>query len=297
MRTMFVSQSRHGLATGAVLASCASVQVGSALAARLMPFTGSEGATMLRLCLAALGLLALSRPRVGSWSGMQWKSALMLGLSLVGMNGCFYLALARIPLGTAVTFELVGPLTLSAVLSRRPRDLLWVGWALAGVVMLGGAPALRGDGLDPVGIAFAGAAGTFWALYILATAKVGAHTPGLGGLAVATAAAALVAIPFGLSGASVVLSHPELAGLAVGTALLASMIPYSLELGAMRSLSPKTFGVLLSLEPAVAALAGWLILGQAIDGWGAVGIAMVISASVGTTLTASPRIEVEPAAA
>ncbi|MEL6184025.1 MAG: EamA family transporter [Myxococcota bacterium] len=285
------------LATSYVLASCASVQVGSALAARLMTSTGSEGATALRLGLAALALLALTRPRVRGWTHAQWTAALALGLCLAGMNGSFYLALARIPLGAAVTLEFLGPLTLSAVMSTRRRDLGWVVWALGGVILLGGLPSATGGGLDPVGVALALLAGVFWALYILAASRVGATTPGLGGLAVATAAAAAVALPFGLPGASVLLTHPELIGLAMGTALLASIIPYSLELGAIRRLPPRTFGILMSLEPAVAAVVGWALLGQGVAWPAAVGIAMVVSASAGATLSARPaRTEASAAA-
>lgn len=276
------------MATGYVLASCASVQIGSALATKLMATTGSEGATALRLGLAAVVLLAVTRPRLKAWSSAQWSASLALGLCLVGMNGAFYLALSRIPLGVAVTLEFLGPLTLSALSSTRRRDLAWVVWALGGVVLLGGLPSAAGLALDPIGVALALIAGLFWALYILAAARVGATTPGLGGLAVATGAAALVALPFGLSGASTVLTRPELAALAAATALLASIVPYSLELGAIRSLPTRTFGILMSLEPAVAALVGWLLLGQGIAWPTVLGMAMVISASAGAALGDPP---------
>lgn len=290
---MVFLRSHRGRATGAVLASCASVQLGSALAARLMSATGSEGATALRLSLAAVGLLLLTRPRVSTWNDRQWRAALALGLCLVGMNGSFYLALARIPLGTAVTLEFLGPLTLSALGSRRGRDFLWVGWALAGVILLSGHGGTEGA-LDPLGVCLALLAGGFWALYILATARVGAEISGLGGLAVATGAAAAIAMPFGLSGASVLLSQPELIGLAVATAVLASMIPYSLELSAMRSLPPRTFGILLSLEPAVAAAMGWALLGQSLTPLAGLGMLMVITASIGTVLGERPSPDGAP---
>lgn len=274
------------IATSYVLASCASIQVGSALAAKLMAETGSEGATALRLGLAAVALLALTRPKLRQWSAHQWAASLALGMCLVGMNASFYFALSRIPLGAAVTLEFLGPLTLSALSSTRRQDLAWVAWALGGVVLLSGLPSTPGSSLDPWGVLLALIAGVFWALYILAASRVGRTTPGLGGLAVATAAGAAVALPFGLPGASVVLSRPELAGLAVGTALLASIIPYSLELGAMRKLTPRVFGILMSLEPAVAALVGWVLLGQGVAWPAALGIAMVVSASAGAALGA-----------
>ncbi|WP_217909778.1 EamA family transporter [Pseudenhygromyxa sp. WMMC2535] len=267
-----------------MLASCASVQVGSALATRLIESTGSGGATALRLGLAALGLLVLARPRVRAWSREQWRAALALGACMVGMNGCFYLALAHIPLGTAVTIEFLGPLALSALLSKRRRDLVWTAWALGGVLLLGGVFSTGGAALDPAGVGFALVGGVFWALYILAAGRVGAQISGLGGLAVATATAAVLAAPFGLGGAITVIGHPDQISLAIATALLASMIPYSLELGAMRSLSARTFGILLSLEPAVAAAAGWLLLDQDLPWSSALGIAMVVSASTGAAL-------------
>ncbi|GAB7190103.1 DMT family transporter [Kineococcus sp. NUM-3379] len=277
----------RGGAVAMVLGSCVSLQVGAACAALLFPVTGSGGATLLRLGLAAVVLLALARPRLRSWTRPQWTSAVLLGGSLAAMNTAFYGAIARIPLGTAVTVEFLGPLALAAVMSRRARDLLWVALALAGVVLLwsagdgsGGGP---GAGLDGTGVALALVAGAFWALYILAGARAGAVAPGLGGLAIATAAGALAVLPLG-AGALGLLARPELLPAAAGMAVLASVVPYSLEIAALRRLPPAVFGVLLSLEPAVAALAGWLLLGQHLGPAAVLAVGVVVAASAGSTL-------------
>ncbi|PRY12068.1 EamA family transporter [Kineococcus rhizosphaerae] len=270
-----------------VIGSCTSLQFGAALAVHLFALGGSTGTTLLRLGLAALVLLLLVRPRVRAWTRVQWRAALVLGLSLGAMNGCFYTALSRIDLGTAVTIEFLGPLTLSAVLSRRARDLVWVGLALVGVVVLGLTGEHHGGSLDPVGVTFALLAGACWAAYILASARVGRVTEGHGGLAVATAVGALALVPFGASGALHAVSTPHGLLLALGTAVLASVVPYSLELAALRRLPQRTFGVLLSLEPVIASLAGWVLLGQGMTVLGGVGVVLVVAASAGATWTAA----------
>lgn len=290
-----------GAAVLMVLGSCTSLQVGAACAARLFPVIGSTAATFLRLAVAALVVLAATRPRVRGWSGGQWRSVVLFGLSLAAMNGSFYEAIARIPLGTAVTIEFLGPLTLAAVLSRRLRDLVWVVLAAGGVALLGVADGIGGGGaLDPVGVGFALVAGVFWAAYILASARVGSAVPGSGGLAVALAVGALALAPFGVPGAVTTIGSPHLLLLAAATGLLASVIPYSLEFAALRRLPARVFGVLLSLEPAVAATAGWLLLGQRMGPREAVAVGVVVLASAGSTLTArrdAPRPDGDPAAA
>ena len=271
-----------------VLGSCVSLQVGAACATRLFETGGSAGTTLLRLGLASLILLAVVRPRLRRWDRTQWPAVLVHGATLAAMNGSFYASVARIPLGTAVTIEFLGPLTLAAVLSKRLRDLGWVALAAVGVLMLGAGGG--GGGLDPVGVAWALSAGLFWAAYILASARMGAAVPGLGGLAVATGVGALLLVPVGAVGAVHALSRPELLPLVAGTALLASVVPYSLELAALRRLPPPVFGVLVSLEPAIATLAGLLLLGQGIGPVGAVAVAVVMLASAGSTLSArDPR--------
>nr|WP_246315115.1 EamA family transporter [Kineococcus aurantiacus] len=263
------------------------MQFGAALAVHLFALGGSTGTTLLRLGLAALLLLLVFRPRVRRWTGPQWRAAVLLGLSLGAMNGCFYAALSRIDLGTAVTVEFLGPLTLAAVTSRRVRDLLWVALALVGVAVLGLAGEGGGGSLDVLGVVFALLAGACWAAYIVAGARLGRVTEGHGGLAVATAVGALVLVPFGAAGALHAVSAPHGLLLALGTAVLASVVPYSLELAALRRLPQRTFGVLLSLEPVIASLAGWALLGQGMTVLGGAGVVLVVAASAGATWTAA----------
>ncbi|MFI5931380.1 EamA family transporter [Actinoplanes sp. NPDC051494] len=268
-----------------VLGSCASLQVGAALAANLFPVAGSSGATVLRLGLAAVILLTLARPAVRGWQRHQWRAAILLGIAMAGMNGFFYAAIERIPLGPAVTIEFLGPLVLAAVLSRRPRDLAWVLLAGAGVAIMGFA-----DGaapLDPLGVAYVLVAAVFWALYILAGSRAGTVIPGNGGLAIGLSVATLAVLPLGLGGAVRAVSAPPLLLIAVGTAILASVIPYTLEMAALRRLPRPVFGILLSLEPAVAALAGWLLLAQPLSWPVALAITVVIAATIGSTISAT----------
>jgi inner membrane transporter RhtA len=220
-----------------VLGSCSSLQAGAALAMRLFPVLGAPGATLLRLGLAAIVLLAVTRPRVRDWQRRQWQAVLLYGVSLAGTNAFFYAALARLPLGTAVTIQFLGPLTLSAALSRRMRDLGWVLLAVTGVAILGlteshgtTAGGFGGHGpLSLAGVAFALASGAFWATYIITGARVSTAVPGRGGLAVAMTAGALILVPFGARGAAQIASAPHLMPLAFGMAMLASVVPYSLE--------------------------------------------------------------------
>lgn len=269
-----------------ILASCTSLQFGSALAARLFPALGSWGVTSLRLGIAAIILLALVRPSVRRWTGVQWRAVLAFGLALGAMNGSFYAAIERIPLGTAVAIEFLGPLVLSAILSRRPADLACVALALAGIGMFG-LESLTGAGdLDPVGVLFALIAAVLWALYVLASARVGREVPGQGGLAIALAIGALALLPLGAHGVTIAVGHPGLLVLALGTALLASVVPYTLELAALRRLPRHVFGILLSLEPAIATLAGLVLLAQVPSVFGLLAVVLVIAASAGTTVTA-----------
>ena len=282
-----MSTAPHRPAVLMVLGSCASLQIGTALAARLFPATGSAGATLLRLGLAAAVLLMAARPAARAWRRDQWR-AVLLGVTLAGMNSFFYAAIARIPLGIAVTIEFLGPLTLAAVLSRRGRDFLWVILAATGVLALGWTGSDTAA-LDPLGVGYVLIAAVFWALYILASAKTGTAVAGQGGLAVAMAVGALLLVPSGLAGASAALTSPRLLLIAAGTALLASVIPYTLEFAALRRLPQQTFGVLLSLEPAVAAAAGWLLLSQSMAPKTVAAVTVVVLASIGSTVSAGRR--------
>ena len=280
---------RPGTAGLLVLGSCTSLQVGAALAMRLFPVTGAPGATLLRLGLAAALLLGVARPRLRGWQASQWRAVGLYGISLAGTNGFFYAALARLPLGTAVTIQFLGPLTLAAVLSRRWRDACCVLLAVAGVLTLG----LTGSGdggaghaLDMAGVGLVLVSAAFWTLYIVAGSRAGAAVPGRGGLAVAMAIGAVVLLPFGAHGAWQVAGRPNLLLIALGVGVLASFVPYTLELAAMRRAPRRVFGILLSLEPAVATLAGLLLLGQRTGPVAVAAIAVVILASAGATLTA-----------
>jgi inner membrane transporter RhtA len=280
---------RPGAAALLVLGSCTSLQAGAALAMRLFPATGTPGATLLRLGLAAAVLLGVARPRVRGWRAAQWRAVGLYGISLAGTNGFFYAALARLPLGTAVTIQFLGPLTLAAVLSRRWRDAGWVLLAVAGVLTLGltgGHDGGAGHSLDMAGVALVLVSAVFWALYIMAGSRASAAVPGRGGLTVAMTMGALVLLPFGAHGAWQVAGRPHLLLIALGVAVLASVVPYTLELAAMRRAPRRVFGILLSLEPAVATLAGWALLGQRAGFVAIAAIAVVILASVGATLTA-----------
>lgn len=276
-----------------VLGSCVSLQVGAACAAHLFPVSGTTGTTLLRLGLAAVLMLAVVRPRAHRWDRAQWRAVAVYGATLAAMNAAFYAAIARIPLGAAVTIEFLGPLTLAAVLTRRPRDLGWVALAGLGVLLLGAGA--TGGGLDPVGVGLGLVAGLCWAAYILASQRVGAVVPGQAGLAVAMAVGALLLAPAGAVGAVHAFTRWDLVLLAAGVGLLASVVPYSLELIALRRLPAAVFGVLLSLEPAIAALAG-LVLGQRIGPVEAVAIGVVVLASAGSTLSGrQPAPEPRPA--
>lgn len=269
-----------------VLAAIVSVQLGSGVARTLFDDLGAAGTTLLRLALAALVLLVAVRPGVGRWTGAQWSSAALLGGAMAGMNLVFYLSLRTVPLGIAVTVEFLGPLLLALVQTRRWLDALWAVLAAGGVLVLG----LQTSADVPLsGLALAFAAGLFWAGYILASAHVGRVLAGLDGLAVALALATVLVLPFGLAGASAVVERPSLLLTAAAVALLSSVLSYGLELVALRRLPTRVFGILMSLEPAAAALSGLVVLDQALGAPEIVALLLVSAASAGITLTRSGR--------
>lgn len=266
------------LAAGAVIVGSISVEVGAALAITIFPQTGPIGIVSLRLFFAAAVLLIAFRPRLRRRSRSDWLTVLAFGLVLGSMNVVFYLALERLPLGATVTIEYLGPLILSVVIARRASAWLWAVLALAGVVLLS-----RGgfDHLDPVGILFALAAGGCWVGYILLSARTGSRFGRLDGLAIAMAVGAIVVLPAGVATAGPVLLQPTILLIGLAVALLSSAIPYGLEMLALRRLHASTFSILLSLAPALAALAGLVILGQPLTALDAVAIALVVIASMG----------------
>jgi inner membrane transporter RhtA len=263
-----------------VVGAISSVQFGSAIAAGLFARTGPGGAVLLRLLTASVMLLALWRPRLGH-GRRELVLAALFGLVLAGMNLCFYHALHRIPLGITVTFEFIGPLAVAISGSRRVIDVVWVVLAAAGILALthGGGR----HGLDGLGVVLALAAGCLWGCYILLNARLGRAFARGDGLALAMCVATFVALPIGVAEGGAHLLEPRslLLGTAVG--LLSSAIPYSLELEALRRIAAPVFGVLMSLEPGMAALAGFLVLGQGLSARAVIGIALVVAASIGAS--------------
>ncbi|MEV0726742.1 EamA family transporter [Micromonospora purpureochromogenes] len=278
-------------AVGLVLGGALSVHFGSAVAALLFPRAGVAGTVTLRLAIGALLMLLVCRPRLRGYGRGDWASVVLFGLALAGMNSVFYQAIERIPLGPAVTLEVLGPLTLSVLTAHRWTAWCWAGLALAGVALLG-----QGgfDRLNPVGAGLALGAGALWAAYIVCSARVGGRFPRADGLALAMTVAALLTLPFGLADAGTRLWHPAVLALGAGLALLASVLPYTLELLALRRLATSTFAVLMSLGPALAALAGWLVLGQDLHGAEVLAIALVVAASIGAVRAGTPRTAARP---
>ena len=283
---MSASRSASSAAVGLVALGLACQEIGAAIAVRLFPHTGPLGIVMLRLVFSALILLAIARPSLRGRTRAQWAAVVRLGLALAVMNGMFYLALERLALGVTVTIEVLGPLTLSILVAGTRVAWLWAGLALAGVIALGGG---GWDRLDPVGVLFALGAAVFWAAYIRSQAAVGRAFPRLEGLALAMAIGALVSLPFGVAAAGPALIRIDLLALGAGVAILSSTIPYALELIALRRMSEAAFGILMSLSPATAALAGWLLLGQALTWLEGVGLALVVCASAGAVWRARGR--------
>jgi inner membrane transporter RhtA len=279
-----VREGSRGAATALVLGGIVSVQVGAAFATTLFDELGPGGTVFLRIAFAAVLLLAIWRPPLRLGAGTARRDVVLLGAVLAGMNLSFYLALDRIPLGIAVTLEFVGPLGVAIAGSRRRMDLLWVGLAAGGILLLSPVP---GSDLDALGVVMALTAGGFWAAYIVLTARVGRALPGGGGLAIAMTIAALAVIPVGIADGGEALLDADLLVVGLAVAVLSSALPYSFELEALRRLPARVFGVLMSLEPGVAALAGLVVLGQALDGVEWLAIAFVVVASAGA---ANPRL-------
>lgn len=261
-----------------VVAGGLSVQFGAAIAVLLMPRAGALGVVTLRLAAAALVLLVVCRPRLRGHSRADWGTVVAFGVAMGAMNTLFYQAADRIPLGAAVTLEVLGPLALSVIASRRLVNVVWAALALGGVILLSGGGF---DRLDPVGAAFALGAGAMWAAYIVFSARTGRRFPQADGLALAMVVAALLSLPLGIMESGSKLVVPATLGLGLAVALLSSVLPYTLELMALRRLPAPTFAILMSLEPAIAAMAGFLILDQALSTTDALAIALVIGASMG----------------
>jgi len=276
-----------------VLAAICSVQLGAAFAKVLFEDLGPAGTVFLRTAFAAIILLTVWRPwRSLNTSGIARRDDVLLvvafGVTLAAMNLCFYEALSRVPLGIAVTLEFTGPLAVAVAGSRRAPDVLWVVLAAAGILLLAPIGALGASDIDPLGAGLALLAGAFWAAYILLGARTGRVFPGGTGLATAMGLSTVLLVPFGVADAGMALLDPRLLAAGLGVALLSSAIPYSLELEALRRLPARVFGVLMSLEPAVGALLGFVVLGEMLGLRAIVAIALVVTASVGVSLVKRP---------
>ena len=266
-----------------VLAGIVSVQIGAALAKEMFPIAGAIGVVTLRLGFAAVILLVAWRPSL-RMTRRAWLVVITFGSVLGVMNALFYEAISRLPLGVTVTIEFLGPLAVAIGGSRRWRDGLWALLAAGGVALLTDG----GGHISWIGLLCALGAATCWACYILLSAKLGAQTSGGGGLAIAMAIGALLILPFGVVESGAALVNPIALAAGLGVALLSSVVPYSVELEALRRIPPRVFGVLMSLEPAVAALCGLVVLGQGLRLPQWIAICLVVGASVGATRSGSP---------
>jgi inner membrane transporter RhtA len=267
-----------------VLGAVGSVQFGAAFAKTLFDEIGPGGTVFLRVVFAAIVLVAVWRPALRGRSSADWRLLLAFGFALVAMNLSYYEALNRIPLGIAVTFEFVGPLGVAVAGSRHALDLLWVALAAAGILLLSD---FGTADLDRLGVALALLAGCFWAAYIVLSARVGQRFPGGQGLALAMAAGALMLAPVGAGDGGAELIGVEVLAIGFAVAILSSVIPYTLELEALRRMPAGVFGVLMSLEPAAATLAGFLVLGEELAARELVAIGLVVAASAGAARGAS----------
>jgi len=262
------------VAVGLVLAAAGSLQVGAAFAVTLFDELGPAGAAFLRLAFAAVVLWAIWRPRIAG----DLRLAAAFGVALGLMNWSIYESIDRIPLGVAVTIEFAGPLLVAVIGSRRPLDGVWIALAAAGILLLADP---GGGSIDGLGVFFALTAAACWMAYIHLSQRTGQAFAGGSGLALAMAVGALVVLPAGVIQGGSALLEPDLLGAALVVALASSVLPYSLELEALRRLPAAVFGVLMSLEPAVAALAGLVVLGQDLGAREVVAIGMVVVASAG----------------
>jgi len=267
-----------------VVAATGSVQLGAAVAKGLFESLGPGGTVFLRIMFAALLLMVVLRPRIRGYPHSGYLVAVLFGLVLAAMNFSIYLSFDRIPLGIAVTIEFIGPLGVAVAGSRRLLDLLWVVLAAAGILLLAPLGILGSVDLDPVGVAFAVLAGGFWAAYILLSARTGGVFPGGTGLVIAMCTGTIVLLPVGVAGAGTALLDPKLLLVGFVIAVLSSAIPYSVEMAALRRLPARIFGVLMSLDPAVAAIMGFLVLGERLGPRSIAAVFLVTVAAAGASL-------------
>ena len=258
-------------------------QTGASFAKMLFPLVGANGATALRLTLAALVLALVFRPWRHRLDRAQWRAVLLYGAVMGAMNLFFYAALEHIPLGIAVSLEFTGPLAVALFGARKVLDFVWIGLAVCGFALLLPWTGFGGD-ISPFGVLLALCAGACWAGYIIfgqrAGTEGGAHTAALG-----VGLAALIALPFGMASAGPLLFDPAILPLGLAVALLSSAIPYALDMVALPHIPARLFGILMSGQPALAALSGLVILGERLAFWQVLGMAAIIVASIGATAT------------
>ena len=277
------------LATAAVLTSVCSVQFGATLSEHLFPVIGVEGTTACRQAFSAIALFALFRPWAAMPARRHWPIIALYGVLLGVMNLTFYFAISRLPLGIAVALEFTGPLTVAVLSSRKWIDFLWVACAVAGLAIL--LPVHGGsDHIDLAGVAFALIAATCWGAYIVVGQKVSLRTDGGKAVALGMLVSSLFTVPLGVVRAGAALWSLPVLAMGAGAAIMSSAIPYSAEMWALKRLPTKTFSLMMSLEPAVAALMGFLLLGEhlSLPQWLAIGL--VIAASAGSSLTAKSAV-------
>ena len=273
-----------------VLIGILSVQWGAGLAKTLFDQADPTTIVWLRLATSAVVLAVLARPALRGHSRADWAVVVAFGLCLAVMNWSFYQSFQRIPIGLAVTIEFIGPLSVAVIGSRRARDLVWVGLAGLGVVLLG----LEPGRLNAAGVAFALLAGAAWAAYIYIAGATGRRWADFDGLAMASVIAAGLLTPLALVQHGSQLGQVDIVLLGAVVGVMSSVIPYACEMVALRSLRPSTFGVLMSLEPAAAALAGFVVVGEVLEPPQVVAIACVVAASIGATRSGSMLAEPHP---
>ncbi|GGT27637.1 EamA family transporter [Nonomuraea spiralis] len=271
-----------------VLLAIVSVQIGAAFAKDLFATLPPSAVVFLRIATGGLIMAAVARPKLKGLSWRDWAVGVGFGVTLALMNLSFYEALARLPMGVAVAIEFLGPLGVAVAASRRRLDLVWIGLAGLGVALLApwGEPVSAGWWL---GIGFALVAGAGWAGYILLSAAAGRRFPGTTGLSFAMIVSAVVIAPVGVTSGGADLLQPHLLLIGLGVGLLSSVIPYSLELQALRRMPKHVFGILMSLEPAVAAMAGVLLLGEVLHVQQWTAIVCIVAASLGSTRMTTGR--------
>ncbi|MET1055830.1 MAG: DMT family transporter [Pedobacter sp.] len=273
----------------AVILAILSVQIGAAFAKSLFPVLGAAGTSTVRIGISALILLAFNRPDLRKLTAAQWKAVIPYGICLGAMNGVFYLSLSRIPLGLAVALEFIGPLMLSVLTSKSRLDYLWALLAIAGIALI---TPWNGNGIDLYGAAMALLAGTFWAGYIILGQRTSTVIDGAQAVTVGMIFAIVVILPFGIADGRLGNFTVAMIPSAIALGLLCSAIPFSLEIGALKHIPAKTFSILMSLEPAVAAVCGLIFLKEYLSLIEWLAIVLVVTASLGATLTGKPEKQI-----